>query len=62
MINYIILTNDEIKDLVADRPIGFKIRQTNGEVIGVVLVPESIEDCIKDNSIIDEIDFGEDVL
>lgn len=62
MIDFIVLTNEDIKNLEADRPVGFKMRQTNNEVIGVVLVPESREQHIKDNSILDEVDFGEEVL
>ena len=62
MIKFIVLTNDDIKNLEVDCPVGFKMRQTNGEVVGVVLVPESREHHIEDNSILDDVDFGKEVL
>ena len=62
MIKFIVLTNDDINNLEVDCPVGFKMRQTNGEVVEIVLVPESREHHIDDNSILDEVDFGKEVL
>ena len=37
MIKFIVLTNDDINNLEVDCPVGFKMRQTNGEVVESVL-------------------------